>query len=520
MSSRKKTTSVRSGPGKRQNRSASTAKRGSRSRPLFETKSPATLESAGRYPICSEEEVKGSIAKAREAQKGWASRSISQRSEWIGRFRKGIVNRSQELIDAIRSETGKTEMDASIEVFVTCEHLRHLKKIAPRVLGRKRRKSGLLINRSASVEYRPHGVVGIISPRNYPLILSCVPAIQALLAGNGVVIKPSEVTPAVVLVLQKIAVEAGAPDGLFEVVTGEGNTGKALVEADTDMICFTGSTATGRKIGEMCGRLLKPCILELGGKDPMIVFEDADLNRALGSALFGSLSNMGQTCIAIERIYVQETVYEPFVEQLKKKFASLPRDPGGDNQSFGSFTTLQQLKTVRSHVADALKKGASATGGDSRKSKEPGYFFEPVLLTDVTDEMEIMREETFGPVICVQKFRDEEEAVSLAENSQYGLTVSLWTRDRRRAKRVAARLTAGTISLNDLMTHYFIADIPFGGTRASGLGRVNGAEGLLGFSRPTSIVSYRYGPWKEIWWFPFTPFKTNLLKKIINWIYG
>lgn len=483
---------------------------------------PATGREINRVPILEKEEVEKLITKAKNYFPKWSSLSLKQRANHLKKLRKEIVKNMDHLVKTICEETGKTEMDGIIEIFTVCEHLSYVIKNGPKFLKDEKRSSGIFIHKSSYVSFHPKGVVGVISPWNYPFILTAGPIVQALMAGNTVVVKPSEVTPNTTLKLREIATKAGIPEDAFLVATGDGRTGAALVESkNVDMICFTGSTATGRKIAEICGRNLKPVILELGGKDPMIIFEDADLNRAAKAALWGGISNSGQTCIAVERVIIHESVYEGFIEILKKELNKIKQGYYNEEISVGSMAFEKQYNIVMDHIEDAKSKGAEIITGGIKNSNFPkGLFISPTIISNVTDDMKVWSDETFGPVLAIKTFKTEEEAIEIANKTPYGLNGSVWSKNKSRAKRVARKIKSGTLCINDVLVNYIISDLPFGGVKDSGIGRVYAKEGIRAFTDMQSIVVDRFNLPFELWWFPYNSKIKNLFKNFIKILFG
>jgi succinate-semialdehyde dehydrogenase/glutarate-semialdehyde dehydrogenase len=364
------------------------------------------------------------------------------------------------------------------------------------------------------------GVIGIITPWNFPFMLSLNPTVQALAAGNAVVLKPSEITPFVGLALAKLFADAGLPENVFQVVTGDGSTGAALVDSGCDKISFTGSARTGRRIAEACGRALVPCTLELGGKDPMIVCDDADIERAARGAVWGAFTNSGQVCMSTERVYVVEKVASAFTERVVELTRGLRQGPETEGDvDLGAITSPAQLEIIEQHVADAVAKGAKILTGGRRNPAWAGLFFEPTVLVDVNHEMAIMREETFGPCLPIQVVSDEEEALRLANDSCYGLQASVWTRDTWKGKRLANRIAAGGVVVDDCMVTYGISESPFGGVKESGIGRVNGELGLKSFCHVQSVVLPRMRGKSEPLWYPYSARSLRLAKRALGLLY-
>jgi len=370
------------------------------------------------------------------------------------------------------------------------------------------------------LSYRPMGVVGIITPWNFPFLLSLNPSVQALMAGNTVVLKPSEITPFVGLALAQLFADAGLPEDAFQVVTGDGATGAALLEAGCDKIAFTGSVRTGRRIAEVCGRALVPCTLELGGKDPMIVCDDADIERAARGAVWGAFTNAGQVCMSTERVYVVEPIAKAFTERVVALTRELRQGPESEGEvDVGAITSPAQIEIIEAHVADAVAKGATVLTGGRRNPAYAGFFFEPTVLVDVNHDMAIMRDETFGPCLPIQVVKDEEEALRLANDSPYGLQASVWTRDSRKGKRLANRVAAGGVVVDDCIVTYGISESPFGGVKDSGIGRVNGELGLKSYCHVQSIVLPRLRGKSELLWYPYTAKTLRLVKRALSLLY-
>ena len=339
---------------------------------------------------------------------------------------------------------------------------------------------------------------------------------MALMAGNSVVLKPSELTPLVALKIGDVFARAGLPAGVLEVVTGDGTTGRGVVEAGVDKIMFTGSVPVGRSVAAAAARKLIPVVLELGGKDPMIVFEDADLEAASEAAVWGAFANSGQACASVERCYVHERVAEEFVTRVVEKTRALRQGAGGAACDLGSMSSERQFRVVEEHVREAVERGARvlAGGGRTRGCNERGWFHEPTVLADVDHTMAVMREETFGPVLPVMTFKSEDEAIRLANDSSFGLTASVWTRSTRRGLRVARRVEAGTVMVNEVLYTHGIAQTPWGGLKQSGLGRTHGRLGLLEMVAPVHVHTNRLARLEDLWWFNYSPDAARLFRSL------
>ena len=377
----------------------------------------------------------------------------------------------------------------------------------------------LLKNKKLRISYRPLGVIGIITPWNFPFILSLNPTLQALVAGNSVVLKPSEVTPRSGQLVEELFSSVGLPEGVFQLVQGDGETGAALLEAGVDKISFTGSVSTGRRVAEVCGRNLIPCTLELGGKDPMIVCADADLERAARGAVYGAFTNSGQVCTSTERVYVVDEVADAFTRKVVEETGRLRQGSSGEFD-VGSIIDAKQLGIIEEHVRDAVARGARVLAGGRRNPACKGLFYEPTVLVDVTHDMQVMRDETFGPVLPIMRVRDEAEALALANDSPYGLNANVWTRSKRKGTQIARAIESGCVVVNDCMLTYGVTESPFGGTKHSGIGRVNGEIGLQGYCRVQSILIDRFGGKTEPLWYPYSARKLRLLRRVLRLVWG
>ncbi len=481
---------------------------------MLEVVRPADGISLGSIPVASSQEVREAVDGARRVQDGWGSLEAKDRARRLADLQDVLRARSEEVADIIVAETGKPRVEALAEVVVCLETIRHYRRTAPRTLRPRRASTGWMLWKSARVLREAHGVVGIISPWNYPLILSLDPTITALFAGNAVVLKPSEFTPYTGLFVGELCRAAGLPERLVSVVPGDGTTGAALVGAGVDKIHFTGSSATGRVVMAAAARHLTPVTLELGGKDPAIVLEDADLERAARGIVFGAFYNAGQTCISTERVFVVETVYEPLLRRLVELVGEL-RSGVRDPRDVGPMCHEGQLSIVEEQLRDAVEKGARVLIGGLRPDGS-GRVIPPTILTDVQPGMKILEDETFGPVLPVIKVRDEKEAVDRVNEGPFGLFASVWTRRRERGMRVARSLRAGGVSINDTLSHYALPDLPMGGVGGSGFGRTRGDAGLLEMTRTRSILEDRLGLRRELWWYPYSKVSLRLHRALVE----
>lgn len=482
---------------------------------VLEIRHPGTGELVVTVPVMGEDEVGGAVGRAREAQRVWAGWSLRRRAWLLGSLADVLRRRAREIAGRVHAETGKPMAEALAGVVVSVDLLQYYRRKGPGLLRPHRVGTGWLLGKTAFVEREPYGVVGAILPWNYPFIMLVDLVAPALLAGNALVAKPSEYTPWVALLLPELLREAGFPDEVVQIVTGDGETGAALVRSGIDRVVFTGSTATGRKVGAAAGEALIPVTLELGGKDAAVVLEDADLDRAVQGICFGAMFNAGQTCLSVERAIVVEAVYEEFVRRAVA-FVETLRAGVGAGCDVGPMVTPEQVAIVESQVEDAVREGARVLVGGARAA-EGSRVYLPTVLVDVRPEMRIMREETFGPVLPVLQVADEEEAVREANRLAYGLFASVWTGDPARGRRVAARVRSGGVSVNDVLSHYGVAGLPVGGVGESGFGSRRGIEGLLEMTRARTVLLHRWGPKRDLWWFPYTPVKERLFASVLEW---
>lgn len=486
---------------------------------LIEVRNPATLEKIAEFPAASQEDVARAARQARAAQLTWREKSFGERANLLYRYRDLLIDRQDEIADTVSAETGKPLGEAYVnELFYVCDVIGFWAKNGPKFLKPEKIRPHLLKSKKAISRYEPLGIVGIISPWNFPLVLTIGEAIPALMAGNAVLIKPSELTPLSALLGARLAREAGFPGNLVQVLLGFGETGDALID-HADMISFTGSVETGKKVARRAAERLIPVTLELGGKDPMLVLKDADLERAANACVWGALMNSGQVCTSIERVYVEAAVYQPFLDKVVEKVAALRQGGSRDDVDLGSMTSEAQLAKVESQVQDAVKKGARVMIGGRRKPESRGLFYEPTVMAEVTHDMQIAREETFGPIIPIMKVRDPAEAVRLANDSRYGLDSSVFTRDLKSAWEIAAKIETGSVCINDSLVNFVIPEAPMGGIKESGLGRRHGVDGIRKYCRQKTVVADRLGLKSEFIWFPMTKRKRNFFRRALRLLY-
>ena len=468
-------------------------------------RAPATGVVVGSVPILDRAAVAELVRRARAAQPAWAARGIASRAELLLRFRARMAERAQDVAALSSAETGKLPFEALlVDVQVTCDLAKWYARRAQRILGRQRIASGWLLTKRAYEVREPYGVVGVIGPWNFPVLNSMRATLAALVCGNTVVMKPSEASPLSALLVREIASEVGIPDDVFLIATGAGPTGAALVGAAIDKLTFTGSVETGRMIARSAAERLLPLTLELGGKDPMIVLAGANIERAADAAVAGAFINGGQICTSIERVYVEESIYDDFLARVVDKARGLKVGAPGDAKvDVGAITLESQIEKIESQVDEAIEQGARVLVG-GRRLDGAGRFYAPTVLVDVTHDMRVMREETFGPVLPIMKVRNAREAITLANDSVFALGGSIWGK-RSRAQQLVPELRAGMVSVNDTLLGGMIAGLPFGGIGESGYGRVYGDDALRELSWARSVTIDRANM-REIGFYPLTKF--------------
>ena len=485
---------------------------------------PATGDEIGQVPNTDLSRLPEIFEHARAAQKIWAHRSFKERARALHLMRDYIVEHAEELSEIVSKSNGKTLVDAlATEVLPCTLACDWYAKHAEKVLREKKLPidSPLFINKRTVIQRKPLGVVGIISPWNYPLSIPFGEVIMGLMAGNAIILKVAAATPLVGEAINQI-VEAGhLPKGLFQQIVGSGGAvSQAFFDNNIDKIFFTGSVPVGKQLMEQAAKTLTPLSLELGGNDPMLVFEDADLERAANGAAWAGFQNAGQSCGGVERVYVHESVYEPFMDLMRQKTSALRHGVGqGFDVDMGSLTTRGQLNTVEQHMQDALQKGAKIEAQSKPVGPQNGYFHPATLMSGTNNDMLLVNDETFGPIIPVMTFSTEEEAIKLANESHLALTSSIWSRDLKRAKRIAALLESGVTTINDHLYTHGLSEMPWGGWKHSGLGRTHGHEGLLEMTHAKAI-NWDILPMKRnLWWYPFDETTYNTLLKAQRMMY-
>jgi succinate-semialdehyde dehydrogenase/glutarate-semialdehyde dehydrogenase len=468
---------------------------------------PASGEVLQEFACASTAEVFDSVSRARMAQSAWQRTPLRGRLKFIRSFQRLLNERKQQIARTISSETGKPYAEALLsEILVVLDTTRFLLDQSYGLLRDQPVPHGSLATKTKAgyLIREPYGVMGIVSPWNYPFAIPASQALAALVTGNVVVLKPSELTPLSAFELDKLCREAGLPENVFQLVLGDGSTGAALLQSDIDKLIFTGSVATGKRIAQTAAARLLPVILELGGKDPMIVLDDADIDIASSGAVWAAFMNAGQTCLSVERCYVQRSIYQSFVAMCAEKTQRLQVGRGSDPATdIGPLIHERQLRIIEQHVEDARSQGARIMTGGQRLPSLGRNFYAPTVLADVTHKMQIMRDESFGPVLPIMPFEFDDEAIRLANDSEYGLAASVWTRDRSRGEKIARQIKAGTVMVNDAVSCYAISEAPHGGMKASGMGRTHGKLGLEEMVRTKYIDVDLVPRIKKPWWYGY-----------------
>lgn len=492
--------------------------------PMVMSINPATGEVLAELRCAGADEVLEAVERASAAQVKWGATPVAERTRVLRRFQVLLRDRATEVARLICREVGKPTAEAiTTEILVVLDAAEFCVRTAHRFLRDQAVPHGniaMKMKRGALVR-EPYGVIGIISPWNYPFSTPCVETLAALAMGNAVVIKPSEFAPLTVLELQKLMREAGVDADLLQVVVGDGATGAALIDAGIDKLIFTGSVATGKRVAEMAARRLLPVVLELGGKDPMIVLPDVDLDIVTSGALWGAFMNAGQTCLSVERCYVHRSIYEPFLQSITEKIRKLRVGNGLESEvEMGPLINQRQLRIVEAQVNDAVARGARLLAGGRRLSELGPNFYAPTLLADVTPDMLVMNEETFGPVLPVAPFDSEQDAIELANNSEFGLAASVWTRNRRQGESIARQLKAGTVMVNDMVSCFGISEAPHGGFKQSGIGRTHGEMGFAEMVQVKYIDSDLLPTMPKLWWYGYGSHFQRQMESIVQFVFG
>ena len=486
---------------------------------------PTTLKRLSQHRIATEADIQSAVAAARKAGHEWKRYSLSARRRLLREIRLRLMDRLPEMVDTICRDTGKVQVEALMaDIYPVFDLLSYYEKNLARFLSPVRRSRRWLPPQTGWVEYAPRGVVAVIAPWNYPFQLAMVPIITALAAGNTVILKPSEITPLVGERIEALFQDLSeVPNPLVQVIHGGGAVGEALIKNEPELVFFTGSVATGKKVMGTASASLIPVILELGGKDPFIVLEDAHVARAAAGAVYAAFANTGQLCISAERVYVHEAVAAPFLEYVKAEIQRIRVDTGRSGD-IGPLTDPEQKRHVQRQIQEALDAGAEQLDTPpavaAEEGGDPPNRLNPKVLTRVDHHMAIMKDETFGPVMPVMTFSHDEEAIEMANDSSFGLNASIWSRDLRRAQQMASELVVGSCSINDVIKNVGNPKLPFGGVKHSGIGRVHGPEGLRNLSQTKSISLHRWNQGREVNWFPFDQTLYEDLIKYLNLAYG
>jgi acyl-CoA reductase-like NAD-dependent aldehyde dehydrogenase len=458
----------------------------------FDTLNPATSEIIATFPVCGEDDVAATVARAQVAAGWWADLGWKERQRRLLAWKSHVIRYIGRLAELVHTETGKPLSDAQLEILLAVVHIDWAARNAHRVLRPRRVRPGLVaINQAATLEYQPLGVVGVIGPWNYPVFTPMGSIAYALAAGNAVVFKPSELTPAVGGWLVSSFAEVVAEQPVLQLVTGFGPTGDALARSAVNKIAFTGSAATAKKVMAACAQNLTPLVAECGGKDAFLVSADADLDAAADACAWGAMSNGGQTCVGVERVYVVQDVYHTFLEKLTERVTTVR--PGEDREAdYGPMTMPSQVEVIEKHIADAMARGGRAVIGGIASVRRP--YVGPVILADVPEDSRAVTEETFGPTLTISPVADLAEGVELANASRYGLGGTIFSRNKKSAMAAARSLRSGMTSVNGVISFAAIPSLPFGGSGDSGFGRIHGADGLREFARPKAIARQRMKP--------------------------
>ncbi len=489
-----------------------------------ESRNPATGEVTARFPCTPASGLPAILIRARRAQVAWAAQTLESRCALAKRFGEKLFARRDECTDLLMRETGKPQVEACFaELMTVFETARYYARRVPELLRDQPVPHQNLAFKAkrALLRYEPCGVIGILAPWNFPVAIPAGQILAAVVAGNAVVFKPSELTPACGAFITQCFLDAGLPPDVLQTVQGAGDVGAALIEARPDKIVFTGSVATGRRIAEACARHLIPSVLELGGKDAMIVLADADVEAASSAAVWGSFANCGQACLSVERIYVDQSIAQTFMDHCVAKTNSLKLGPASDpDTEVGPMIRPEAVDRVEAQLREAVSDGARILAGGHRRPDLGPSFFEPTVVTGVTPAMRIMRDETFGPILAISVVGDADEAVSLANDSPFSLAASVWTGNSRRGRELAARLKAGAVMINDVASYFVMVDAPHGGQGDSGWGRTHGRVGLLEMVQVKYIDLDLLPRWPKVWWFGYNSDVNRAARRFIEFMYA
>jgi acyl-CoA reductase-like NAD-dependent aldehyde dehydrogenase len=482
---------------------------------------PATGEELGDVPIATRDDVRAAVVRARKAQAAWGVLPVEERTARLLRLRDALVERAEELVEVVSRECGKPRADALTEVTIVVDLLAYYCGEARRILAPHEVPLHLLKHKKSTVHYVPRGVVGVISPWNFPLVIPMGDVVAALVAGNAVVLKPSEVTPLTAQKAKEIFDGTGLPEDLFAVVHGLGDVGQALVESGIQKLVFTGGVETGKRVAAACGANLVPCVMELGGKAPLIACGDCDVERTARAIVYGGFLNSGQVCISVERVYAHEAIHDQLVTRVRELTNELRQgDPEDSSVDVGAIIFPKQIDIADKHIADAVSKGAEVVAGGHKRDGR-GQFFEPTVLARCDHSMTVMKEEIFGPIVAIQKVSSDDEAVRLANDSHLGLNAYVFTKDRAKGERLARRVEAGSVVVNDVLVNYGAAEAPFGGIKQSGFGRVHGEDALRDMCDARHVLSSRLpDPARDPLWFPYSGKSYRWQLRILRALYS
>src|SRR5438477_11393877 len=467
---------------------------------------PGSGKLVGEVRVSTAAQVRDATAAAHAAQKEWARKSFADRGTVLRRFQQLVLDRADDIADLLVRENGKTRNEALfMEVLPVADLTHYFARHAARLLRDERVPLHMFPHKKSYLRFYPRGVIGIISPWNYPFSIPAGDTVMALMAGNGVVLKPSEFTPLIAERMRAFLEEAGVPRGLVQIVHGKGDVGAELIRSGVNMIVFTGSVATGRKVNVAAAEQLIPCVLELGGKDPAIVLPDADLDSAAKKIAWGAFANSGQTCASVERVYVHESVAKSFTDKVVELARQLRQgEPNQHDVDVGAMTTQMQVDIIKRHLDEAKARGAKIlAGGQITVTPEGARFVQPTVLIETTQDMAIIRDETFGPMLPVMTYKTLEEAVKLANDSSYGLSAYVFTRSQSKADEIANQLIAGTVMHNDTLYTHAAPETPWGGVKSSGLGRVHGKHGMRDFCEVRHVNLERVN-FPAFWYYPYS----------------
>lgn len=495
----------------------------------IDSRNPATLETVGTVEVASPSDVDDAVERAREAQPGWEARSLEERGDVLGRFNELLLDRKDHLTEVVARETGKPPAEAvAADIFPVVDAVRWVRSEGPDVLEERLSLSNpMLMDRSSRILREPLGVVGLVTPWNYPLAIPGSQLVYVLYAGNAAVLKPSEMTPLVADALAELLHEAGLPGDVLQVVHGEGvPTGEALVESDVDQVTFTGSVAVGDQVAEACNRRGVPYCLELGGSDPAVVLDDANLDLTADGITWARFTNAGQTCAAVKRVLAHEDVADDLTEAIVSRTRRLRVGDGlREDVDVGPVISEGALEAIAGMVDESVEMGATVEVGGERLDRD-GHFYAPTVLTDVTRDMPVMQDETFGPVLPIVPAATVDEAVEAANDTEYGLTASVWTRNLDRGQAIARRLEAGTVTVNDHTYTYAANETPWGGAKRSGKGHTHGVWGLQEVTtlKHVNVASAETFPrsmrTRNLWWFPYDEDHQETMSRGLDVLYG